>query len=53
MFRGIANYEQNNLEDAFRDFTLIEEEPLHCSFHRLSGCYRGVGFNSLVERETG
>jgi LuxR family transcriptional regulator, maltose regulon positive regulatory protein len=25
MFRGIANYEQNNLEDAFRDFTLIAE----------------------------
>ena len=32
MFRGIANYEQNNLEDAFRDFTLIAENRYTAHF---------------------
>ena len=53
MFRGIANYEQNNLEDAFRDFTLIAENRYTAHYHGLSGCHRGIDSNSLVERETG
>ena len=32
MFRGIANYEQNNLEDAFRDYTLIAENRYTAHF---------------------